>query len=250
MNDLVDIFEANKEAVAKSASYIEFLHNLDIAKALLAHRLKYASEWNERHFQTYAKHGYTHKPLAFPGVTKLSELFDRVELHNINTGNQMYKGDATRAHGNLAFVIGLRSTHVPFGYVGDDYYISEHKNGEFFCFGQGRGKTVGTYAAPSTLVKAFLDVKDNHAFAMAFTFEAVKRSDGKTLIIANREFGGEWLALIKISSDFENMLPKAQWDEYAATKAREAIVQSCVDGKTIDRERAAQHNVQVRTRRH
>jgi len=226
--------------VSDCKTFAEFINAIPITDRLRKYLHGQDRDYNQRWFLTFKHHGFSSKPLLFPNVTNINELFDDAKLLDTNIGNQMYKDESVRAKGvGYIFASGNsagENANIPFGHLGGRYYIKVDKENNFFCFGQGgEFKHLATFVAANDKLRTALGVYDKFDFSMEHSsFEFIKQQGcTKILIIARREYGSEWIAKVD-TADFSEMIgvdSMNKWDEY---KSHCMKIRAMVDGKDVD----------------
>lgn len=257
-----EMFCKYPELTKESTNLVEFINALPVSEAMRDHMRKYETDdYNDRWFRTFKAHGYGARALVFPEVKAIGELFESIRLVDISIGNGKYKEDGIRDAGTRgeAFISSTRSKAFPFGQVGFRTAIREDAQtpGKLFCYSlRGRGKTLGSYARPTPALQANLIGSFSHnlmremEFSCTYSFEAVERNDGSTLIVARWHIGETWLAIVnteQLAIDVRAMIPAAEMAQYNAQIAAGELARSCVDADTgmIDKARAESLGIEV-----
>lgn len=245
-------FDKHGDLIATCDTLDDFIAAIPERDAYKDHMRKYAGDYSRNWFLTFKLHGYSPKALEFPRVTSINEMLHDYDNIRSDTGNGMFQDEAVRAKGDRIFVSSsrMKSDAAPFGYIGK-YYIKV-RDDEFFCFGHYAGHSYATYAKPSRLITDAFGVEPgdyHHAALKIGSFEFVERGDGTTLVTARSEYSSYWLAILntdQLAADMRENISvefKARWD---AQKAQEARAASCVDGKTVDFDKAKRLGVEIR----
>lgn len=256
---LKTLLEKNPQAVAASVTLAEFLAALpdDAQAQRLAGGLKFGRGYHVNQFLTMKHHGPLSRPLDLPCVTDLADLFEAAKLVPMSVGNQMFRDDAARAKGlGWCFIAGrpIGSRVVPFESLGFRREIVVRNGGKFFCHSlKGNGETHCTYVRPTEKLRKALGVQSDLDLSCVWTFEAIRWADGRTLITGRAHnqhtTSTYWLAVIPQMPNLVDWLPIEDGNRVRAAWQAADDAASCVDGETVDLERAAKFGFNIRTRK-
>lgn len=136
------------------------------------------------------------RKIEFPEIVSIREIIAEMHLQNANIGAGKYRDEIPPLRHHLSFIlqrqfVGNAANSIKFGYFGK-YGIRVRKNGEFFCFVQRSGESFGTYCRIcDDFARDKMEMRGTTPEARAreigrnWTFEAISRNDGKTLLIGN-----------------------------------------------------------------
>lgn len=117
------------------------------------------------------------------------------------------------------------------------------RNGKFWCHGIGAADFLSCIVRP---LPGVIAETEKHLISRAGSFELIQRSDGLLVTLRdNLGIGSRWLALLDNGESLLPLMPTEDQAAYEAARLWEQQAHSCVDGDTVDRDRAAQFNIQV-----
>jgi hypothetical protein len=230
--EYVDLFKYTEQFPAEfkaAATFHDFAFSLDASTPgkgrLLQHIAEaYPGTW-EKAYQTIKEHGFTGGELALPHARKASDLFAEVSLYEYQTGGR-YREQTNYVAAGAAFVSGVSRADgfAYFGRLGAKYEWSP----EWLARGEKIRKVSGgiqylTAAKPTQAVIDAYGPCGAGDWDLA-TFEAVRRDDGRILIVARSHngFGNRWLALLDAGETANALLGEHERGEIAAEMARQA----------------------------
>lgn len=117
------------------------------------------------------------------------------------------------------------------------------RDGKFWCHGIGTAEFMSCNVRP---LPGIIAEAERHLISSAGSFEFIQRSDGLLVTLRDSHgIGSRWLALLDNGESLLPLMPTEDQAAYESARLWERQAESCVDGETVDAERAAQFNVQV-----
>jgi hypothetical protein len=222
----VDLFKYTEQFPAEFAAaktFAEFAASLDGSKPgtgrLLQHiAAKYPDSW-ELYYRTIKAHGFVSRALAMPEAKSVRDIFASVSLYPYEIGGK-FRSELQYVRAGAAFISGTRAKGFDyFGRLGAIYEWSPkwlERGDKVRSVRSGTQWLTG--AVPThEVVKAYGAIAGPGEWELA-TFEAVRRNDGRILIIARSSngFGNRWLALLDEGETALSMLDDHERGEIAA----------------------------------
>lgn len=215
--DLVQYTKDFPDQFAAAETFAEFAASLDGGKPgagrLLQHvSAKYPGAW-ESNYRTIKRYGFTACALLLPDATKAADIFAEVALYPYQTGG-VYRHEVAYLRAGAAFISALSADKFDyFGRLGASYV----RNGRPYTSG---GKEVLTAAKPTAAVVAAFGPCGFDEWDLA-TFEAIKRDDGRTLIVCRSRngFAQRWLCFLDPGETALSLLSAQERDQISQEEA-------------------------------
>lgn len=239
MERIAKVYDKAGTAARNAATYTEFATATDDPLLKFWDEKAPGSDYNNRAFRTIKSHGWCAKALALPEARTFSDIFTDVKLSS-QPGLQRNDPRCGRDYGPYSC-----SAKLYLSGLDADRYICANKHGEFRHFGQKAGKHWVPHVWWNPEV--FKAVRDSMLWP-AGSCEIIQRTDGQQLVLI-RDFesiGSRWVALLDGNQNIEDMLDAEDTARVARHRKQQDDLASCVDGKTIDTERAAALGFDIR----
>lgn len=195
---------------------------------------RHSDTWLKRLYATFKAHGFVSRALALPHARKVSDVFSDVSLYDQSSGNGAYRGQSDCERAGARFISTSRAPGFAyFDSIGADYSWSPNwiARGERLRQRSG-GKNMLTGCKPSRALVDVMGPLGTGDFHIS-SFDAVRWSDGRILIVANRYcgIGSEWVAILDPGETAISMLSEWERGEIEAEQERQNAAWSMPEGE-------------------
>lgn len=193
------------------------------------------------------------RKIEFPEIVSIREIIAEMVLQNTDISNGRYIEESAALRGHRSFIhqrqfVGTGETSIQFGYFGN-VGIKVRKSGEFWCYVQNSGGSFGTYCKIHDEFAILLGISGADAnerqlnISRAWTFEAISRNDGKTLLIGHQSIGSTGFRWPYHLAEFETERFNSEATEFYSgadmeiiekAKRQRALAASFVKGQVVD----------------